>query len=128
MNKEEAIKELTDLLPEEFLMDYAEAIEMGIEALEREECGDCISRKSVSGCVSTMYYKGLGKQKSLEYILKYIDRLPAVLPMPKMGKCVLDKIRAEIDGLTYYWCEVNPRSVIDDVLKIIDKYKAESEE
>lgn len=33
-------------------------------------CGDCISRESVSGCVSTMYYKGLGKQKSLEYILK----------------------------------------------------------
>lgn len=40
---------------------------------------------------------------------------------------ILEKIRAEIDGLTYYWCEVNPRSVIDDVLKIIDKYKSESE-
>ena len=34
----------------------------------------------------------------------------------------LEKIRAEIDSLTYYWCEVNPRSVIDDVLQIIDKY------
>ena len=40
---------------------------------------------------------------------------------------VLDKIRVEIDGLTYYWCEVNPRSVIDDVLKIIDKYKGDKE-
>ena len=40
---------------------------------------------------------------------------------------VLDKIKAEIEGLTYYWCEVNPKSVIDDVLQIIDKYKAESE-
>ena len=40
---------------------------------------------------------------------------------------VLDKIRAEIEGLTYYWCEVNPRTVIDEVLDIIDKYKAESE-
>ena len=40
---------------------------------------------------------------------------------------VLDKIRAEIEHLTYYWCEVNPRSVIDDVLQIIDKYKVESE-
>lgn len=37
--------------------------------------------------------------------------------------CILDKIRAEIDGLTYYWCEVNPRTVIDDILQIIDKYK-----
>lgn len=35
----------------------------------------------------------------------------------------LDKIRAEIEGLTYYWCEVNPKSVIDDVLQIIDKYR-----
>lgn len=41
---------------------------------------------------------------------------------------VLDKIKADIEGLTYYWCEVNPKSVIDDVLQIIDKYKIESEE
>ena len=40
---------------------------------------------------------------------------------------LLDKIRNEIDGLTYYWCEVNPRSVIDDCLTIIDKYKGEQE-
>lgn len=40
---------------------------------------------------------------------------------------VLDKIRAEIEHLTYYWCEVNPKTVIDDVLQIIDKYKTESE-
>jgi len=39
----------------------------------------------------------------------------------------LDKIRAEIVSLTYYWCEVNPKSVKEDVLEIIDKYKAESE-
>ena len=41
---------------------------------------------------------------------------------------ILEKIRAEIEHLTYYWCEVNPRTVIDDVLQIIDKYKEESEE
>lgn len=41
---------------------------------------------------------------------------------------VLDKIRAEIEDLTYYCCEIHPRTVIEDVLKIIDKYKAESEE
>ena len=42
-------------------------------------------------------------------------------------KRVLDKIRAEIDDLTYYWCEVHPRNVIDDVLEIIDKHKTGSE-
>ena len=34
----------------------------------------------------------------------------------------LEQIRAEIEDLTYYWCEINPKSVIDDVLQIIDKY------
>ena len=42
-------------------------------------------------------------------------------------KCMLDKIRTEIEHLTYYWCEINPKSVIYDVLQIIDKYKAEVE-
>lgn len=40
---------------------------------------------------------------------------------------VLEKIRAKIEDLTYYCWEVSPRTVIDDVLEIIDKYKAESE-
>ena len=40
----------------------------------------------------------------------------------------LDDVKAEIENLTYYWCEVRPRSVIDDVLKIIDNIgKGESE-
>lgn len=38
---------------------------------------------------------------------------------------VLAKVRAEIEHLTYYWCEVNPRTVIADVLQIIDKYTVE---
>ena len=33
-------------------------------------------------------------------------------------KSVLDKIRTEIEDLTYYWCEVNPKSVINDVVLV----------
>ena len=33
----------------------------------------------------------------------------------------LEKVKTEIENLTYYWCEVNPNSVKDDVLEIIDK-------
>ena len=33
MTREEAIKELTELLPEEFLMEYADAIKMAIDTL-----------------------------------------------------------------------------------------------
>ena len=40
----------------------------------------------------------------------------------------LDKIKAEIEDLTYYCCEVHPRNVIDDVLYIINKYKKEGEQ
>ena len=40
---------------------------------------------------------------------------------------MLDKIRAEIEDLTYYCWEVSPRTVIDDVLEIIDKYKTEGD-
>lgn len=41
-----------------------------------------------------------------------------------------DKMIDEIEELelTYYCLEVRPRSVIDDVLEIIDKYKAETED
>lgn len=37
----------------------------------------------------------------------------------------LNKIRKEVVCLTYYWCEVNPKSVKEDVLEIIDKCKQE---
>lgn len=36
MTREEAIKELTELLPEEFLSEYTDAIKMAIKALEAE--------------------------------------------------------------------------------------------
>ena len=50
----------------------------------------------------------------------------------KIGKAImrgtpLDDVKAEIENLTYYCCEVHPRSVIDDVLEIIEKYKGVSE-
>ena len=37
MTREQAIKELTELLPEEFLMEYSEAIRMAIKALEQQD-------------------------------------------------------------------------------------------
>jgi hypothetical protein len=43
------------------------------------------------------------------------------------GNNALEKIKADIEGLTYYCCEVHPRNVIDYVLQILDKYKSESE-
>lgn len=57
-----------------------------------------------------------------------IMKVGAYLDGYNKGLEVLDKIRANIEDLTYYWCEVNPKTVIDEVLDIIDKYKVESED
>ena len=89
MSREEAIKELTDLLPEEFLMDYADAIRMAIKALEQEQCGDCISREDAlnemrryhDDCAKTSEYTRLGFETAMEVI----KSLPPVTPMPRMG-------------------------------------------
>ena len=62
--------------------------------------------------IKGLRYKGIITDKDCDRLCKALD-----------NEDVLDKIRSEIEGLTYYWCEVNPRSVIDDVLNIIDKYK-----
>ena len=46
MTREQAIEELTELLPEEFLSEYADAIKIAIEALEQEpKMGKWIYRK-----------------------------------------------------------------------------------
>ena len=100
MSREEAIKDLTDLLPEEFLMGYAEAIEMGIEALERQ-CGDCISREEVVNKLDYLcdclcdYSK---KQRAsmcgackLGSVFDVLEDLPSVTPMPKMGQWFVDE-------------------------------------
>lgn len=56
--------------------------------------------------------------------MNFIDTAPTVEAIPTADMIdILEKIKVEIEGLTYYWCEVNPRSVIDDVLQIVDKYR-----
>ena len=56
--------------------------------------------------------------------MNFIDTAPTVKAILTADMIdILEKIKVEIEGLTYYWCEVNPRSVIDDVLQIVDKYR-----
>lgn len=67
-----------------------------------------------------------GDGKSITHTLEIIAIDKAIKALEH--EAILDKIRAEIEDLTYYCWEVSPRTVIDDVLEIIDKYKAESED
>ena len=56
---------------------------------------------------------------------KYRKMMDEIANLPSMSDTMLGEIETDIKHLVYYWCEVNPNSVIDDVLKIIDKYKKE---
>ena len=40
----------------------------------------------------------------------------------------LENLKAEIENLTYYWCEVNPNSVKSDVINVIDKHIKENKQ
>ena len=100
MNRAEAIKEL------QFLM----------------SCEDAINRQAVLDCLTAT---GL---KKYDFILNARDKIKN-LPSVKPQEPILEKIRAEIlklddadyDFEGYY-------KAVTDALKIIDKYKAESEE
>lgn len=117
-------------------MTLNEAIKHAEEAAEDQEelyrlCP--ASESEFSHCDGTKDCKAVknGKNKGCQKCAKEHRQLAEWLKDYKRlleQEPVLDKIRAEIEGLTYYWCEVNPNSVIADVLQIIDKYKSESEE
>lgn len=78
MSKDEAIKELTDLLPEEFLSEYSEALDMAIKALDQEPCDDAVSRQAVLEIIEREEFKGDA--------LYEIEKLPSVSPQSKVGK------------------------------------------
>jgi hypothetical protein len=88
MSREEAIKELTDLLPEEFLSEYTEAIKMGIEALEQEPCYDCIRRSDIGLTDFEIIMCNGDYREGLKILLEKIAAAPSVTPMPKMGKWI----------------------------------------
>jgi hypothetical protein len=43
-------------------------------------------------------------------------------------KNLLEELKSEINGLTFYWGEVHPRAVLDSVDEIINKYIEREEE
>lgn len=85
MSREEAIKELTELLPEEFLSEYSEAIRMAIKALEQEPCEDAISRQEVLEEINRVGVKGFETYNDYSQLYDFVDTLPSVTPQPEMG-------------------------------------------
>lgn len=90
MIREDAIKELTELLPEEFLMEYIDAIKMAIEALEKQHCEDCIRRQDLREprfiIAENDYQKGWNDALESVY-----ENAPSIQPQPKMGRWIYNE-------------------------------------
>lgn len=85
MTKERAITLIKSRCPQNprkpWGVEYKNACEMAIKALDQEPCDDCISRESVKAYKyhRTMY-------PNFE---DYVDMLPSVTPQPKMGYWII---------------------------------------
>jgi hypothetical protein len=123
------------------LRNHIEALEETIKALKKEYCKDAVSRQAV---LNTLFYKS---DNNCEVVLNKelndrIKSLPSVTPTQEP---ILDKIKAEIEDTLYVDSlifgelfdfkdgKISADDVIEEfnrvtrleVLKIIDKYKAE---
>ena len=94
VTREQAIKELTELLPEEFLMEYSEAFKMAIKTLEQQPCDDCISREAAIRLAEQ------GQIQGFEWQFKELNKLPSVTPQQKIGQWV----RHDTGHSIYYDC------------------------
>ena len=120
MTREEAIKMLKSKMDghTDTSYEWAETVRMAVKALEQEPCEDAISRAEVLD---------LCDSKDHEYKVTHFKEDVECLP-PVYPKQNLDKIRAEIESLSNanpsYW---HSGDMVDreDVLDIIDKYRAE---
>jgi len=109
MTREEVIAELKrDIeLDNDFTEDYLNAINMAIEALEQEECEDCISRQAAldTFCLSEKSRKYGGDHSGYDTIMLYevqdaLEALPSVNPQ-KIGHW---KPFYRISGRNIYYC------------------------
>lgn len=155
MTTEEAIKRLNKIKAIYKGMDNksdVKALDMAIKALEQEPTTkenlvveDCISRNAIIETLNemdryiadelTLCDSNNKFPKNEVFIVDDVyeqiaEQLPPVTPKSKTD--VLDKIRAEIKGMTptYHNADwsITDLVPISEVLKIVDRYKAESEE
>lgn len=121
------LKRLEELDDEKGSATY-EFVEMAVKMMEQEPCEDAISRQAVLDLVVTNHTELNGVNVVMySPFCKDIKQLSPVTPKAKSD--VLDKIREEIEEMYYIdeGLSFDPQISREDVLKIIDKYKAESE-
>ena len=95
-----------------------------IGALVTKPCEDAISRKAVISILKEKWNMFSNANDSMQESIDTIEAIPSVTPIrPKDD--VLEKIKAEIEQMNNF-DYVEPITV-DEILQIIDKYKADKE-
>lgn len=83
---------------------------------------DAVSRQAINGYIDYILSHGMGKRKSFEFIKNFVANLPSVTPQEP----ILDQISEIIEPLRHL--PIGEMSDIEwDILRVIDKYKGESE-
>ena len=124
MTREKAIKELTQLLHEDFLSEYSEAIRTAIKALDQEPCGDCISREAVENAIKhaeinftvnsdidfTKHKREVQEIVNgiIDAQIKALRDLQSVSPHPEVGRWIYDK---NIDNWKCSECGETPKTM-----------------
>ena len=113
-------------MPKEWLIPMNNALDMVIKSLEQEPCEDCISRQAVINGIDN-YIEKVQSTGAKDDFISFEELVVKALPSIYPKTDVLDKIRAEMVELPTI--SINANDVYKaQVLQIIDKYKAESEE
>jgi len=146
MTNKEAIEILNNWSPWQEIGDYdrfRDALDMAIKSLEQQPSEDCISRQAAINALGecpmvwTDSDAEITAERDWRDTVKMLKRLPSVTPSYNLepyserlwknayerGKAdVLDKISAEIEHL-HDWAFSR-----EEILRIIDKYRVESED
>ena len=91
---------------------------------------ELISRKAAKkAIVDHQYSDNFCEEHNIDHSINTGMALIALSELPLMTRRepIIDKIRAEIENGTHHFLDGEPIIEIKEVLKIIDKYKAESE-
>ena len=89
----------------------AEAIEMAIEALQKEPCGDCVSRETVMHILDEVGGDFDSPREAvvpIDYIADMVAELPSVTPQPEVGRWIYDK---NIDNWKCSECGETPKTM-----------------
>lgn len=116
------------------ISDLYYALDMAIKALEQKPSGDAISREQLLNKAYVLSDISANRDHINYDVVNVNDikNAPPVNPQPKTD--MLNKIRAEIDDLErhydndYFSGNKDAMFICSEVLDILDKYKAESEE